>query len=429
MKSSDSLEALLEKKIGLAIGSVGRDFFQRMISRRMDRCGISSENEYLALLESSLTEMNELIEKLTIPETWFYRNRKQLDFFAEHVKATWSAKRGPRGLRILSMPCATGEEPCTIAMILSDLGLKHGRFHIDAVDISARALEKARMGLYGETSFRGSDLSFRDRYFEKTTQGYRVRNEIRERIKFFRGNVVDKDFLKGEKPYDFIFCRNLFIYLNPVSKKKAARVFQRILNPDGILFMGHTEECPFEDETISRVRKPGVFCYRHTCALSGPPEPVTPRQREIREAPERQTIPPAPVLFPVKAASSPVVPRAHEIRTDPVRQEKTGLDEMFEQARTMADQGKLDRALPLCEEILSKDSGFTKAYFLKGVIYSARDDANSAEECFKRVLYLEPDHIEALRHLVILAEHDGDFKKASMLLGRMKRIRDKMGAR
>lgn len=431
MTSISAFESLMEEKIGLLLDSVGKVFFEKIVGRRMAECRMSSMDDYLALLRTSPHEMNELIEELTIPETWFFRNRKQLDFLADHIKSNWVDKAKIKGLRILSIPCATGEEPYTIAMILSDLGLSPGRFHIDAVDISDNALKKARKAHYEGVSFRGEDLSFRDRHFETTPEGYSLIPTIRDQVSFIKGNAIDQGFLQDKPPYDIILCRNLFIYLSTASKMKVAHVFQRMLNHDGILLMGHTEECPFEDETMQRIRLPGVFGYKRIDPSVKPVKPETVKHHPAdKPVPMVKTTVSKPVSVPVLKEAERIFdpPLTRLVPERPAPRDTGDVIAMFEKAKHLADQGELDSALPLCEEVIKQNSGFVDAYFLKGVICSVRDDNRRAGECFNQVLYLNPDHLDALHHLLILAEQEGDGKKAMRLMDRMKRIRNKMGA-
>ncbi len=103
-----------------------------------------------------------------MPETWFFRDRGAFDAVAAE------AQGGAAPLRYLCVPCATGEEPLSLAMTLLDAGVAPERFHIDAFDISERLVAHAERGVYGRNSFRGNDAAFRSRYFQETREGCEI---------------------------------------------------------------------------------------------------------------------------------------------------------------------------------------------------------------------------------------------------------------
>ena len=144
---------LLEQTIGLNISSIGDSSFQRVLSIRMRALGIGDAKAYYDKLTVSFGELRKLVEEVTVPETWFFRDQEPFIFLTEHILD--SEKSHARSTyRILSLPCSTGEEPYSIAMTLLEAGLNPLNFFIDAVDVSERVLTKARKGVYGRNSFR-----------------------------------------------------------------------------------------------------------------------------------------------------------------------------------------------------------------------------------------------------------------------------------
>jgi chemotaxis protein methyltransferase WspC len=209
---------LLEAGMGLHPASIGMAGVERAVAERVRALGLAGADAYWDALHSMPGERQALIEAVVIPETWFFRDPAAFGAMAREAMA----RPGP--LRILSLPCSTGEEPYTIAMALLDAGLPAERLRIDAIDISTRALDLARLGLYGRNSFRGADLTFRDRHFTAEGRDWRLRDTVRAPVHFAQGNVIAPDFLASAAPYDIIFCRNLLIYFNPATQQRVAGV-------------------------------------------------------------------------------------------------------------------------------------------------------------------------------------------------------------
>ncbi len=278
------IENLLRKEIGLDAASIGHSAIGRTVRLRMKNIGLNNVADYARLLHSSRAELDELIEAVVVIETWFFRDRDPFSAFvalaiewleqqaanAEKLKAesrnqfplsAFPISALPR-LRVLSVPCSTGEEAYSLAMALLDANAPPDRFMINAVDVSANALARAKKGVYGKNSFRGKELAFRDRHFHHTQDGHvlnpRVPREIagvatgaaerwvisrgvRECVQFLRDNVLSDKFLLGHTPYDFIFCRNLLIYFDRDTQVRALERLHRLLSPEGVLFVGPAE--------------------------------------------------------------------------------------------------------------------------------------------------------------------------------------------
>ena len=115
------------------------------------------------------------MESVVVTETWFFRDREPFDAMVQFVKGRLADDAGRRRVRILSVPCASGEEPYSLVMGLLDAGIDSKDFEVDAADVSPRALLKAKRAIYNKNSFRGSDLRFRDRYFHQNKEGYVLR--------------------------------------------------------------------------------------------------------------------------------------------------------------------------------------------------------------------------------------------------------------
>jgi len=165
------IKNLLHKVIGLHVDTVGESSVDRAISHRMHATTCGNASEYYKLVKKDKLELDELIEEIVVPETWFFRNITPFEVLRDnalksHVDFEKTGKlkkynnKYPSPLRILSIPCSSGEEPYSIAMMLSEAGLKGDDFLIDAIDISKQALKKSQRAIYGKHSFREKGMDF-----------------------------------------------------------------------------------------------------------------------------------------------------------------------------------------------------------------------------------------------------------------------------
>ena len=183
------IESLLRREIGLDAASIGSSLIERTIRLRMKQHGLKHIEAYRNLLDSSPGELRELIEAVVVTETWFFRDREPFNIFVQLARTKWLPQHSAGAFRVLSVPCSSGEEPYSAAMALLDAGVPDTRFMIDAADISANALIRARRAVYGKNSFRGRDLAFRDRHFQLTGDGYLLNTSVRTTETFHQANV------------------------------------------------------------------------------------------------------------------------------------------------------------------------------------------------------------------------------------------------
>ncbi len=421
------IEALLEKRIGLCSQAIGPETVEKAAYRRMKSLGLADLESYFKGLETSEAEQENLIEEVVVPETWFFRNRKSYIFLGNHVKFEW-INQNDRRLKILSIPCSTGEEPYSIAMALLEKGIPKERFRIDAVDVSHKALDKAKIGIYGPGSFRGDDLSFRDRYFEKiadyskSRNAYRISDRVKETVQFHQGNLMDENLLKGKDLYDIIFFRNLLIYFSTSAKERSIQIIDRLLVDDGLLFVGHAERPIINGAGLVWAAMPGVFACRKADGFKydrfsyGFELAGKTNRKKIKKPGKLKSV-------PVETGKSPWPPNDEPpARLDDQAPEIDKLTEMLDEAGRLADRGRLKEAFQICRKCLSKDAFHVQTHFLMGLISHAMNDEEKAETFFNKALYLDPNHHEAISHLAFIMEHRGETDKAARFRERANRI-------
>jgi len=239
MQNLDIIESMLQDSMGLsAAESIGSAAIITAVKQRMAVLALDGESEYLHLLRESSIEFNALVERvaLSISESWFFRNPKLFQALRHFLLDEWLPNNATEVLRVLSLPCSTGEEPYTIAMLLVELGIPKERLHIDAVDISEQHLVVARQAVYGNNSFRGDDLSYRDRYFTHMSGRYVLTDKIKSMVNFTQGNLLEPDFASSREPYDVVLCRNLMVYFDAPTREKAVNAVNQLVTRKGVLW-------------------------------------------------------------------------------------------------------------------------------------------------------------------------------------------------
>lgn len=376
---------MLRQKIGLDANSIGSRTIARAVETRQIACGLEARS-YLYHLQTTAKELEELIETVVIPETSFFRDKEPFVYLGQYVKTEW-LKTNSNILRVLSVPCSTGEEPLSIAMTLLDSGLAPTQFRIDAVDISKRALLKATLAIYSKRSFRGGGLEAKQRYFRALADGYEVCSLVRDTVKFMQGNILTPEFL-SEGKYQIIFCRNLLIYLDLAARNQALLALDRALAPSGLLFVGAAETAQITGKQYASIDHPFAFAYR---------------KENRTEVPNVKPLTIAPAAAIVNAPA--VLPPLNPQHTQPVR--STAASDL-EIAKQLADRGQLEKAAELCESYLRANRTDTQAYILLGEVYQGLDRIEQAEQSFQKAIYLNPHATDALIQLALLKEQRGD---------------------
>lgn len=430
----NTIERLLEEKIGLSVDTIGFDTIASVVERRMTDCDLSDDTAYVRHLMQHEDEWDELIEAVVVPETWFFRNEESFVFLGRYLRTDWT-KRNPGGIiRALSIPCSSGEEPYSIAMTFLEAGLSPDQFEIDAIDISHKALTKARRGVYGPESFRRHDtLPLRERYFTGREDGrFHVHQSLLQTVRWRQGNLLDDRVLPATLSYDIVFCRNLLIYLSAAARRHVSATIDRVLARRGLLFVGHAERPLFQARNFVAVTIPGVFAYYREGQVD---ECQICREQRVKPQFERRKTrrisdnarPLAPPARPAVSEAQAAQPAAMRQRAPlpPVldrRKPRDKATQTLDQARELADQGSLKEALRLCDAVLHENAAHVQAHFLMGLVYQALKDDQRAETSFNKALYLDPDHHEALYYLALMMEERGQPAKAKQLRQRIHRI-------
>jgi chemotaxis protein methyltransferase WspC len=427
--------ALLHRTIGLDAESIGAGAIERAVRERLadwrahGHAGASLDDYWYAL-NTDPARLQDLIEAVVVPETWFFRDPEAFAALVRLAKAR--LRDAPfRPVRVLSLPCSSGEEAYSAAMAMLDAGFAPEQFVIEAIDVSERALARARRAHYGRNAFRGHALSFRERHFTASGDGWQLDPRVARSARFTQTNLLKLDPATYES-FDFIFCRNVLIYFDRDTQRAALRVIDGLLADGGTLFVGPAETGLLMREGMSSAKIPLAFAFRRVAAevarvgfapspaLGEFASPLARREFAPSSPPARAAFVPMAAPPRVQATSANLVPTPSTTLTSSALSSLSAPS--LAHARALADAGKLAQAASAARGYLDAHPSSADAYYLLGVIADAQGDADDARANYKRALYLDPAHGEALTHLAAVLELDGDEAGARRLLERAGRV-------
>jgi chemotaxis protein methyltransferase CheR len=232
---------------GLYFAPDTRFVLERRLARRARALDLGSLAAYYYHLRSQPSddgELGQLIDELTTNETFFLRERSQLDTLIGEILPEWIERRRRHGgaVSIWSAGCSSGEEPYSIVMLAREAGFEPGRdFRVYASDISRRVLQIARRGIYRAGSFRETEEPLRKKYFVEKDGGWRISDDVKRHVVFTRANLVDPSRAWVLGAMDVILCRNVIMYFETATRRKVVSNFAERLQPGGYLLLGHAE--------------------------------------------------------------------------------------------------------------------------------------------------------------------------------------------
>lgn len=243
------LTAFVYSETGIRLGPEKKTMLEGRLRQRLRELQIASYKNYCDYLfgpDGLREEKIRFIDVVTTNKTDFFREPKHFDYLVQHALPEMTASAAGQPLLLWSAGCSSGEEPYTLAMVLSDYAETHAgfRFRILATDISTKVLERAQLAVYSTDVVEPVPQPMRRKYLlrsrEVNADRVRIVPELRRLIEFRRLNFMDSDYGVDERA-DAIFCRNVIIYFDRPTQEEILRKLTNHLKPGGYLFVGHSE--------------------------------------------------------------------------------------------------------------------------------------------------------------------------------------------
>ncbi|TXT41176.1 MAG: chemotaxis protein methyltransferase CheR [Comamonadaceae bacterium] len=386
---------LIKARCGLMFEGNSEANLQQVLNERARILALEPAS-YYERLKSSVAEFQELVNRLTINETYFFRESEQIRLLVDHLVPRFLARReGRAALRILSAGCSSGEEPYSLAMALMD---KYGErsaglFDIHGADIDSAALAKARNARYTRFSFRGVSDEAQSRYFDKEDWGHVLKVSVRKQVSFHSLNLLAESLPPQLNDFDIVFFRNVSIYFDAPTRQRVQHKLASMMKDQGVLVMGAAETLANDLGVLPLVEDAGQFYF----VKGGSSWPA---QNPQTMMPDRAT--------PV---TTPPLPQLHmALERVPVQRPSAIADVLqvplpdFETLYGLVRDKQFDQALPLLDAVLIQAGSSTWARLLKANVLINRKEFSAAENLAQEVLAADAWSIDALLLLGLAAK-------------------------
>jgi chemotaxis protein methyltransferase CheR len=247
---------------GIHFSSSNRTILESRLKERLRKSELASIDDYFSLISSKDEEMKILLDSVTTNLTRFFRNTAHFDTLKNYVIPDLVAHAragGGKKLNVWSAGCSTGEEPYSIAMMLKDELPAGFTAEVTASDLSLKSLMTAKEGFYPDNRMNGVPEHFLKRYFERVSNGYMVKDEIKKMVTFDYHNLKNDS---GKRNLDIVFCRNVIIYFDEAAQQAVINKFWDALSPHSFLFIGHSESLFGMDTRFEFLKTDWACIYR-----------------------------------------------------------------------------------------------------------------------------------------------------------------------
>lgn len=452
---------IIKKKSGINLVSIDYTRISRLVNEREKISGCKSFHEYIKYLGSGSAEneWEELLQKITISETYFFRDTSQCNALKDYILPRLIKFKKDKKIRVWSAGCSTGEEAYTIAIILNQRisDIKSWDIRITGTDINRKSIETARNGFYGKNSFRGVDDEIIDRYFIKKGRRLGPKGFIKRDVQFeiFNMKIGEKRFFPSNyMNFDIIFCRNVLVYFEKKDAGNILKGFNNSLLHKGYLVLGHSEASLAARDLFTPVRTKDTFIYAPIKIMPSDKRPNKPKisgRSKLKPGIKQKSVNNKRInldkRIPVKNPVEPVISlrnvnisyvkealslyfnekymQAGEKIDNFLAYSNAGTEELLLASLISINLGDFEKALSLVRQIRQKDEFLPDSHFIYGLIHENGKNYEKAIRAYKAALFLDGDYFFSyfrLGHLYHKTNRKIDsaraFRTALTLIGR-----------
>jgi len=441
----------IRENSGIFIDEPKRDQLRRALLARTTFMNLSGYTEYYKFLKYNPRgeeEFKELLNLITVSETYFFRDAKHFVTLRKYVLPNIIKKKQAQGnnwIRIWSAGCSTGEEPYSIAITLLENLQPFQMWNVEifASDVSTKALKSAEEAVYTKWSLRSTDRSYIEKYFIQKDKKFFLKNEIKKMVNFEYFNLIKEPFplSKMGDYWDIIFCKNVTIYFKPESTKRVINNFYKSLQKEGYLFIGASESLyhisnafklievdtnfiyqkPLEDITQEQIKGPKTIIEKITLPtkLYKKPQKVDELKKEVEEIKEKAKLPSTDEKIKelYKNAQYYFEADMFEKALFELMKIIEVTDEHAETYLMLADiyanKEQFDDAERECRRALELNSLLSPAHFLLGIILNKKGKKEEAINEFKKSIYLDQNLPLAHFNLANIYYENKEYQKST----------------
>ncbi len=427
--------------------------------QRLQRRGYDSYREYYDLLKfhpEGRLEIRELLDLITIGETYFFRNKAQFDVLMRFVLPEIIQRKidsRDKCIRVWSAGCSGGDETYSIAMAMMEVvpSYEEWRISILGTDINRNGLASAKEATYSAKHIAHLPKEYLGKYFKVVGSTYKLNAKVQALTQFEYHNLA-KDPLIHERMQnaDIIFCRNVIIYFDGQTTQRVIENFHNCLAREGYLFLGHSETLWQITDKFERVEFPQTFIYKKRLGPAqedamkpfiAVPEIEIPRMTSIKEVDTEKDFFQQELGSPLQGKPEPlgefnkpptVEEKAESVyeeatlcseemkdrtalspRHQTIAQDKTHLRTSLTRATTLANEAKYKEAMDILAKIIEVDNLSVEAYYLLGVLSYKGSNLDEAETQFRKVIYVDPDSVIAYFNLGNMYVYQRKYREAA----------------
>jgi chemotaxis protein methyltransferase CheR len=374
--------ALLRRRFGLDFLPSRVRALEEALAQLSSRPGISLD-DLVARLHGDNDLLERLIDQVTVGETYFLREPEQCRWIRDVVFRSWAQSSRPTPFRIWSAGCASGEEAYTLAILCREAGIA-GRVRILGTDVSAAAIRAAAARRYGRWSLRNTTAEWRDRYFTREGDSWRLDPAIAGMVELRKFNLADDESAWQSLPrFDLVLCRNVLIYFGAAALATVSRRLLSAITDEGWLVLGASD--------------PALW-YDHECQVTMTGSGVAYRRQGRRKAPDvvqradsREELPPAEPVAAPEVVSLPGEP----VQAGAVPDDRESVHEVIAQIRAQASAGHRSEAGRLCAAAIDSHRLDPELSALHATLLLDGGAPAAAVTAARRALYLDRNLVVA----------------------------------